>query len=112
MFGRVKWLSRDDGNLLLFVKLLVKLLVSVSDISDESQSLVFGQNFKELDSQWVEIANAAESLVELMDFFVSNTSVLSEKLEGLRVLIKTSNILHIFIDGVEGLLLGSTSEEN
>ena len=71
-------LCRDDGNFLFLVQGSVKLDVSVRDSSDESKSLIFSEDLKELNSQWVESSNTLKRLVELLHLGTSDTSVLGE----------------------------------
>jgi len=104
--------SRDDGDLLLLVELLIKLSVFLSDGLDEGESLVLSQNLQELNSKWVEIGDTLQSIVEFGDFLDTDTSVLGEKLETLGVIIEALDIGHIFVDGEEGFLLGGGGEEN
>ena len=44
----------------------------------------------------------------MLDFFGANATVLSEKVEGLRVVIETLKVDKVLIDGVEGFLLRSS----
>jgi hypothetical protein len=74
-------IGRDDGDLLLLVQSFVELDVSVGDASDISKSLIFSQDFQELDGQWMESSNALESSVELSHLSLTNSCVLGELLE-------------------------------
>ena len=112
MLAGAQWASRDDGDLLLLVELLIKLGVFLTNGLDEGESLVFGQNLEELNGKWVEIGDALQSLVELGDFLHTDSCVLGEKLETLRVVVEALDVGHILVDGVEGFLLGGGGEEN
>jgi hypothetical protein len=93
--------------------LLIELLVLLSDFLNEHESLVLSKDFNELDGDWVEISSSIEeSLIEKLDFFHANTSVLSELLEALRVIIKLTKEHHIFKHIVETFLLRSSGEKN
>jgi hypothetical protein len=60
----------------------------------------------------MESGDTLEGSVELLDFFGTNTSVLGEEVESLRVVIECLNIGEVFINGIEGLLLRGSGEEN
>ena len=60
----------------------------------------------------MESGDTLEGSVELLDFFGANTSVLGEEVESLRVVIECLNIGEVFINGIEGLLLRGSGEEN
>ena len=60
----------------------------------------------------MESGDTLEGSVELLDFFGTNTSVLGEEVESLRVIIECLNIGEVFINGKEGLLLRCSGEEN
>lgn len=56
----------------------------------------------------MESGDTLKSIVELLDFFGANATVLSEKVEGLRVIIETLEVHEVLVDGVEGFLLRSS----
>jgi hypothetical protein len=48
----------------------------------------------------MESGDTLEGSVELLDFFGTNTSVLGEEVESLRVVIECLNICEVFINGI------------
>lgn len=111
-FGGGEAVGGDDGDLLFLVELLVELGVLFGDLLDEHEALVFGEDFDEADGDCVEVACLLETLVELTDFLDADTRVLGEELEALRVGVELAQELHVFVDVVEGGLLGSGCEED
>lgn len=48
----------------------------------------------------------------MLDLDRANTSILSEEVEGLRIVVKSLEVDEVLIDGEEGLLLRGGSEKN
>jgi hypothetical protein len=112
LLARVEGLSRDDGDLLLTVELLVQLLVSVRDGVDIVETLVLGKDLNELESDRVEVTDGLESLVEESDLLKTNTGVQGEVAEGLGVLVEALKVSDILEHGVEGALSGGSHEKD
>lgn len=101
----------DDGDLFLSVKQLVQLLIALGDRVQETQSLGFSQDLQEFDGQWVEGTQVVKNLIQLNNFSSTNTSVLSEKMEGLTFIVNFLEVHDIFINIKESSLLRGRSEK-
>lgn len=108
----VQLLSGNDGDLLLSIQFLVQLLVPIGNTTNIGESLVLGQNLEEFHGKRLEISNRAQSLVEKSDFLSTDTSVLSELFESLRVLVQRLKVNNILINGEKGTFGGSRREED
>ena len=102
----------NNGDLFFSVELGVELLVSLSDFLDVHQFFVFLEDFNESDCDWLDSSDLDESVSELPNLSRSNTSVLSEELEGFRVLVQKLDIFHVFVNFVKSFLSGGAAEKN
>ena len=112
LLARVESLSGNDSDLLLTVKLLVQLLVLVSDGADVRETLVLGEDLNESESGGVEVTDRLESLVELGDLLEANTGVHGEVLESIGVLVKALQVSDILKNGIKGAISGSSGEKD
>lgn len=110
--GLGKLLSRDDSDFLLLVELLVKLLVLLTNVLNEDETLVLGQHGQEVMSDIVEGSGLPKGLVKKSDFLNADTSVLGELTEDLGVSVELGQVHHILIDLEEGVVLGGSCEEH
>lgn len=104
MVAGAEGFGRDDGDLLFTVQLFIQLGEAVSNIIDPAKTLVLGKNNEELSGGRVQLRDAVEGFVELGDFLETDTCVLGEKLEGLRVLVEGLQVDNVFVHCVESLL--------
>lgn len=104
--------SRNDGDLLFLVELLVKLGVLLSDLLDEHQALVLGEDLNEADGNFVEVAGLTQTCVEGADLLATDTGILGEHLETFAVSVDLSKEFHVFEDVVKGTVLGGGGEKD
>lgn len=109
-FGFTKFDSWDDVNSFLFVHLLIKFSVSIANLFQVYKPLVFGKNFQEFNCLCLESSSRKKTFVELSYFFHSNTSIFSEILKIFWFLIKSHEVLCVFINAVENILFRSSNE--
>ena len=107
-----EFLSWDDSDLLLLVKFLVKLAVSVGNVSNVYKSLVLSQNFKEFQGHITEWSSLLKAFIEQQDFLLSYSLVLGEETESLTVGEEFLEVLDIFENVVECRHLGGLGEKN
>jgi len=91
---------------------LVKLAVSIGNLTNVDESLVLGQHLEELEGDIAEWSGGLESLVKLLDLLGSDSLVLSEESEGLAVGEELLKIFDILENVVELALSGGVSEKN
>jgi len=103
----VQWLSRNDSDFLLLVKLLVEFLVFNSDVFQRVKTLILRQHSQEVDSALVERSNRQKSLIHFSDFAQANTTILCEETERLAVSVELGQVHQVFVDVEESAFLGS-----
>jgi len=104
--------GRDDGDLLLLVELLVQLGVLGANLFDVEKTLVLSENGQEMESSLTERSSFSEGLVELIDFFGSDATILGEETEGIAVTVQFMKVLRVFVHSEEGIVLGGSGEQN
>ena len=60
----------------------------------------------------MESSDTFKCSIELLYFFGANTTVLGEKIERLRVIIKSLEVNEVLVNGIKGLLFGGSGEKN
>ncbi len=104
--------SRNDGDLLFLVELLIELGVLLSDLLDEHEALVLGEDLDEADGHVVEVTGLAQACVEGADLLAADTCVLGEHLEALAVGVDLAKEFHVFEHTVKGAVLGGSGEKD
>jgi hypothetical protein len=104
--------GRNNSDFFFSVELGVELLVSLGDFLDVHKLFVFLEHLNESNSDWLNSSDLNESVSELSNLSRSNTSVLSEELERLGVLVQKLNISHVFVNFEKSVLSGGAAEKN
>ena len=105
-------LSGDDRDFLLLVELLVELLVLASDFFNVDETLVLSKHLQEVHGALMERCDGGEHLIQLADLLQSNTTILREVTEHLRVSVKIGQVHHILVHIIQRLFLGGSREKH
>jgi len=63
-------------------------------------------------SSLTERCSLSEGLVELLDFFASNASILGEETERIAVAVELLKVLQVLVHSEKGFVLGCSGEQN
>ena len=96
-----EFLSWNDCNLLFLVEFLIKLTVSIGNLTNVYKSLILCQNLKELESDFTEWSCLSKGIIKLSNFLGTNSLILCEKTELFAVDVEFLKIFDVLENSIK-----------